>query len=122
MKNTVALLLAVPAVALAQANFPTEFPSDSVPLTQEDLKKRLTGKTFVSKPASGSDIRVQYRDTYAYINIGNMSDTGTWRVEGSSVCYEWRQIRPSCSEVRIAGGVLHLKRANNGEILTLVEK
>ena len=121
MRTFLALMLA-PAAALAQSSYPTDFPSGAEPLTQEALKHRLTGKTFVAKPTVGDEVRTEYQDTFAYINVGGTSDSGKWRIEGSSICVEWRKIRPSCSEMRLAGDVLFVKRANNGEVMALVPK
>lgn len=47
------LFVFVPVIALAQAAAPTEFPSDSMPLTPDALKERVTGKTFTFKPLIG---------------------------------------------------------------------
>ena len=63
-----------------------------------------------------------YRGDFAFVNIGNASDSGKWRVEGSSVCNDWRNLRPSCSEVRLLGDVMYVKRANNGEVIAVQSK
>jgi hypothetical protein len=112
--------LAVPVIAVAQASFPTEWPSGAEPLSPETLRQRLVGKTFVAKSLTSPDVRTEYRETYAYINIGNTNDSGRWRTEGSTVCNEWRNLRPACSEYRLLGETLYVKRANNGEIMMLV--
>ena len=120
--RTLLILLFAPAFAAAQASFPTEWPSGSQLLSADALRLRLIGKTFVGKPVTGSDVRIQYQETYAYINVGDFSDSGTWRTEGSAVCNEWRKIRPACSEMRALGDDLYVKRANNGEIMSLLPK
>jgi len=66
------------------------------------------------------DVLANDRETYAYINIGSTSDLGRWRTDGSTVCNEWRNLRHACSEIRTLGGVLYVKRANNGEVMMLV--
>ena len=116
------VLLAAPALAVAQASFPTEWPSGAVPLSAEALKQRLVGKTFVAKSVTGSDVRTEFQESYAYINTGSANDSGPWRTEGSAVCNEWRKLRPACSEIRAVGELLYVKRANNGEIMTLTPK
>ena len=117
------LMLGVTLSATAQQEpAPTSFPADAVALTPTALREKLVDRTFVVKPRSDPELRVQYRGDYAYINIGNMSDSGKWRTEGSSVCYEWRNIRHSCSEVRQVGDALYIKRSNNGEIVPMTIK
>jgi hypothetical protein len=113
-------LLAVPVLAVAQTSFPTEWPSGAEPLSPETLRQRLVGKAFVAKSLTSPDVRTEYRETYAYINVGNTNDSGRWRTEGSTVCNEWRNLRPACSEYRLLGETLYVKRANNGEVMMLV--
>jgi hypothetical protein len=121
MRMLLAFLVA-PAVAIAQASFPTEWPSGALPLSPDALQQRLLGKAFIAKSVTGPDVRTEYQETYAYINVGATNDSGTWRTEGSAVCNQWRQLRPSCSEIRVLGEVLYVKRANNGEVMTLLPK
>jgi len=113
-------LVVYPTIALAQASFPTEWPSGSQPLLPDTLRQRLVGKTFIAKSVTGPDVRTAYQETYAYINVGNTSDSGTWKTEASTVCNEWKKLRPACSEIRALGEALYVKRANNGEIMALV--
>lgn len=108
--------------ASAQSPFPTEFPPDSAPVDSGALKLLLTGKTFLAKPTEGQPYRIQYKETYVFFNSGSFRDTGRWRTEGSSVCIEWNNIRPSCSEIRISGSIPYVKRANNGEVVRMEEQ
>ena len=119
MRLLLALLIA-PGIAAAQASFPTEWPSDAQALSPDVLRQRLIGKTFIAKSLTSPDVRTQYQDTTVYLNVGNTSDVGTWRTEGSSVCAEWRRLRAACSEIRAVGETLYVKRANNGEIMVMV--
>ncbi len=121
MRILLTLLLA-PTIAVAQSSFPTEWPSGSQPLSPDTLRQRLVGRAFVAKSVTGPDVRTEYEETFAFINVGNASDSGTWRTEGSAVCNEWKKLRPACSEIRVLGETLYIKRANNGEIMTLLPK
>lgn len=121
MRILLALVFA-PTIALAQTSFPTEWPSGSEPLSADTLRQRLVGKTFVAKSVTGPDVRTEYQESYAYINVGNTSDSGTWRTEASAVCNEWKKLRPTCSEIRALGEALYVRRANNGEIMALLPK
>jgi len=115
-------LLVVPAIASAQAAFPTEWPSGAELLSPEALRQQLVGKTFLAKSLTGPNVRTQYQDKYVFINAGSTSDSGTWRTEGSAVCIEWRTLRPSCSEIRAVGEALYVKRANNGEVMAMASQ
>lgn len=71
--------------------------------------------------ASPSSWRLDFRSNgYAFIDVSNgFRDSGKWRVEGSALCSEWQRLpAAACSEIRLAGGVLHLKRSNS-EIVSL---
>ena len=121
MRLLLAVLIA-PAVAVAQASFPTEWPSGAEALSPDALRQRLVGKAFIAKSVTGPDVRTEYQESYAYINVGNTSDSGTWRTEASAVCNEWKKLRPTCSEIRALGEALYVRRANNGEIMALLPK
>ena len=115
-------LFFAPALAFAQAAFPTDWPADAQSLTADVLRQRLVGKTFLAKSLTGSDVRTEYKDAIVFINTGETSDSGKWRTEGSSVCIEWKRLRAACSEVRAVGDVLYVKRANNGEVMAMLPK
>jgi len=87
-------LVVSPTIALAQASFPTEWPSGSQPLLPDTLRQRLVGKTFIAKSVTGPDVRTAYQETYAYINVGNTSDSGTWKTEASTYATSGRSCDP----------------------------
>ena len=115
-------ILVTPAVAFAQASFPTQWPNGAEALSPDTLRERLVGKSFIAKSVTGPDVRTEYQDTVAFINVGTTSDSGPWRTEGSAVCNEWKKLRPACSEIRAVGDLLYVKRANNGEIMAMLPK
>jgi hypothetical protein len=111
--------LMVPVLAMAQAGFPTEFAEGAAVLAPAELQKRLTGQVVNMTYANGAKVRVEYKDSYAYLNTGNAQDSGKWRVEGSQVCIDWARFNPVCFEVRDVKGALYAKRAANGEIVAM---
>ena len=119
-----ALLCSATVLAWAQApaSFPTEFPEGAVVVEPAALQKRLTGLVTHMKYANGAQVRLEYKDTYAYVNAGNSSDSGKWRVEGSQVCIDWQRFPAGCFEVRAVGDALYAKRAINGEIVLMTGK
>ena len=116
------LFVFVPVIALAQATIPTEFPPEAVPFTPDALKERIAGRTFTFKPVAGDAVRIQYQETHAFFNVGSASDSGKWRVEGSSVCYDWRKFPGGCSEHRKVGDLVYVKRFSTGEVVVLQPK
>jgi len=122
MRILLLVFFLAPGWAFAQTAFPTDWPSGAEPLAPDTLRQRLVGKTFMAKPVTGVEVRTEYREGFAYINVGDTSDSGKWRTEGSTVCNEWKRLRPSCSEIRAVGDSLYVKRANNGEVMALLPK
>ena len=114
-----ASILLFPGFVLAQPAFPTAFPADAATLSPQALKQRLAGKTFFLTPVVGDALRIQYQETNVFINVGNAADSGRWRVEGSTVCIDWKKFNSSCSEMRLVGETLFVKRANNGEVVEM---
>lgn len=119
MKNWMGVWALVPVVALAQAAFPTEFPAGATALEPVVLQQKLIGQVVHSVYASGAQVRVEYKADYAYLNTGNFSDSGKWRVDGSQVCIDWAKLSKACFEVRGVGEALYAKRATNGEIVLM---
>jgi hypothetical protein len=119
MRHALLLCLLLPTLAPAQPTLQTEFPAAATPFEPDALKKLLTGRVFVMAPATGPEIRLEYRDSYAYVNIGPRSDSGKWRVEGSSACVDWRVFPAGCSEFRALGDVVYAKRSSNGEVVVM---
>ena len=116
------LLAFIPVIACAQPAIPTEFPPDAVPFAPDALKERMAGKTFTFEPLVGNPVRIQYQESYAYFNAGRASDSGKWRVEGSSICYDWRNFPRGCSEHRQVGDLVYVKRSSTGEVVELKQK
>jgi hypothetical protein len=91
---------------------PTEFPTEAVVPTAEEMQAHLTNKVFRVTRADGNHWRLQFKDNgYYFVNtVQGFADDGRWRVEGSRLCAEPRKGAAGCSEVRMVGGQLHLKR------------
>jgi hypothetical protein len=116
--HLLAALCAAPAVSLAQALPPVEFPTPSQPLTAAALKEAIAGKTFDVDLADGSHWRLEYKPNgYFFVNTGSgFNGTGEWRADEARLCSHLRGNPMSCNEVREAGGVLYLKR-DSGEVI-----
>ena len=117
-------LLVIPAAVLAQAERPTEFPADAESVAADALRDRMTGKVYDAKTFDGATWRLQYQSNgYAFIDTSTgFRDSGKWRVEGSKLCSEWQKAPSGCSEARVKGDTVYVKRAANGEVVALVAK
>ena len=84
---------------------------------------RVAGKAFAFKGADGVSLRIEYKaNGYAFINTSRgFSDSGKWHVDGSTLCVDWQKAKGGCSEARLRGDSLYVRRTSNGEIVALVE-
>ena len=105
----------------AQPVMPTEFPDGAVPMAPEDLSARIGGKVHRIKFFDGSAARIDYKTNgYVFLDMSSgFRDSGNWRVDGTKLCTEWRQVKSSCSEARLKDETVYVKRVVNGEIVSL---
>jgi hypothetical protein len=117
------IFLLLSPLARAQTPAATVFPAEAAPLNSEAMVKMFTGKVFTYKSASGVDVRLQYdSDNFAFVNIGEIRDSGKWRIENSTVCVEWQKSPPFCSEIRVAGDVIYAQRVGGKTVVVLHPK
>ena len=119
---SLALGCALAAAGPALGAPPTEFPAAAGPLEAAALDERVRGRVFTADAADGKRWRMEYtRGGHLFVNVyPSFADDGPFEVQGSQVCVTLKKSGASCSEYRSdAGGTLYLKRASNGEILTL---
>ncbi|MDH4062535.1 MAG: hypothetical protein OEU94_17135 [Aquincola sp.] len=118
--GTVIVLAAVHALA----QVPQEFPPNAASISADQLKERLTDRVFTARMTDGKDWRWEWKSSgYIFLNIsGGYSDSGKWRTEDGKVCVEMNKSGASCSDMRMVGDVLYLKRASNGEVIGLQPK
>lgn len=118
MRSLLALLV-VPTALFAQSVAPLDFPADAGAVSADALRERLSGKVFSVKLADGNGWRLEYKaNGYAFVDTTNgYRDTGTWRAEDSRLCSEFRKAPASCSEVRLKGDLLFVKRVSTGEVV-----
>jgi len=126
-----AVLMASPTLVCAQATTPPastvaiEFPPGAETMAEDAIRARFSGKVVRMQFAAGPQIRIDVRAN-GYMH-GDAStgwrDTGRWHVKGSAWCDDWQrsQTAGGCNEVRLADGMLLLKRRSNGEIVAIRE-
>ena len=113
------ITLAAPATSAQQA-VPTEFPPGAVSMTAEQLRSRLADRVFDAKMTDGGAWWYEYKSNGDFaMDTSRARDKGKWRTEGGKICVELQRFGSSCSEMRLVGDVLYLKRASNGEVVAL---
>jgi len=102
------------AACAATTPVPQDFPAGAHAPSAAELTALLRGKTFDVVDATGSTIRTQYAADANGVVIwfSGRSDSGTWRAEDGRVCHEFKQIPLSCSDYRLVGQDLYLKRGS----------
>jgi hypothetical protein len=115
----VTLLLIPAATAFAQA---AGFPDGATTPSAADIQQHITGKAFDIKLADGSMWHVQYGrgSDYDFKSSKGFADHGDWKAEDGKICSKGSKIPYSCSEVRMKGDDMYLKR-DSGEIVQFVE-
>lgn len=102
------------AACAATAPVPQDFPAGARAPSAAELTALLRGKTFDVVDANGSTIRTQYAaDAHGVVIwFSGRSDSGTWRTEDGRVCHEFKQFPSTCSDYRLVGQDLYLKRGS----------
>ena len=113
---TLALSLAVSTCASWAQSSSDELLSGATPVAGEELKSRLSGKSFVwQAPGVPVTARITYgANGEASITLSDgKNDSGPWTVDGGQTCTRWKQLQPTCArEVRIKGELVFLRRGN----------
>ena len=119
MKKLVLVLLVAASQTFAQTA-PADFPADTTTPSATALQEALAGKVFAVKLADGTSWRLEYKSSgYFWINTSRgFNDSGKWTVQDGKVCSELQKVAASCSEARMHGKALLLKRTS-GEIIEL---
>ena len=114
------LLAFAPLCLFAQSGPPTEFPSDAAPVAPALLREQMAGKVYKGTPADGISWRIDYKaNGYAFLDTSRgFRDTGKWRVEGTTRVLRRQRATSNCSEARVRGNTVFIKRAS-GEIVAL---
>lgn len=119
LQGAFALSLSCGAALAQSPAMPVEFPAGAASVEPVVLLQRLSGKVFRVATAGGNVWRWQFQSNgNFFLNVGNFSDTGKWRAEGSAVCTEPQKNPASCNEMRLVGDTLYMKR-DSGEIVKL---
>ncbi len=119
MKNTTRLAAVLTVVAwlggCASTPPATEFPAGARAPAAAEIGPLLKGRSF--KLGSGG-VRVDYAADSDGVTVyfsGNV-DHGTWRAEDGRVCSNFKNIPSACSDLRVVGNEIYLKRSNGSVV------
>jgi hypothetical protein len=125
MKAHWPLLLAVLAALLPAAACAQTFPKDTVPPTADELKLRITGKSFHARLSGGGTWHVDYKPGGGVrVKTRNsleapeqVDEEGGWDVQDGRICRIDLKGATVCNEVRMAGDRLYMMR--DGEVVEI---
>lgn len=99
----------------------TTFPSEAHTLSPQALQERLAGKRFTSSYANGMKVTMNYGvDQSVQLDLSSgLSARGTWRVDGSQLCFQFQTVPSGCSEVRATASHIYQRRYTSPEVIAL---
>ena len=124
IKQLVSLAALCCGVASSQTTnaVPMDYPAGAQAPNAGQLAERLGGQVFTAKLANGVTWRLDYKSSgYLFVDVSTgQRDTAKWRTEDGRVCLEFRGPFPSgCTDYRISGDTVYLKRSSTGEVVAL---
>jgi hypothetical protein len=112
-------------LAAATSSWAQSFPEGASVPTAEDLKSRLSDKTFGVTLANGSTWRLQFNaNGYFFFNTSTGSNgSGQWNTQDGKICSKVQTpgSELTCGDARIHNDILHVRRSN-GEVIRYVPR
>lgn len=113
-------VLALGALGGAQA-----FPEGATSPSATALKAHLDDRVFATALADGTTWRLEFKSGgYLFVDTSRGgSFKGEWKTEDGRICTKMGLgAEVACSEARLHDGMLHVKRAANGELIRYTPK
>jgi hypothetical protein len=125
MKALVSITLGILAVAPPLAALAQTFPLDSVPPSDQELRLRITGKTFHATLSGGDRWHVEYKPgggfsskTQYKSDNSEYDDEAGWTTQNGKICRVDLEGATVCNEVRIQGKDTYMQR-DDGQIVKI---
>ena len=123
--NLVIVLAALAALMPATARAQT-FPKDTVPPSADELKLRITGKSFHARLSGGGTWHVDYQPGGGFrMKTRNSLDgpeqvdeEGGWEAQDGRICRIDLKGATVCNDVRVSGNHIYMLR-ENGEVVQI---
>ena len=94
MKSRLGRLWVCGGAALAVLSGAGSVLAQEQPLTGDEIRSAMVGKKLFARAGTGGLLDLVMRaDGTAQIAIGNMTDTGTWKMTDKGYCATWQKIR-----------------------------
>ena len=114
------LACGVPLAAIAQT-----FPLDSVPPSDQELRLRITGKTFHATLTGGDRLHIEYKPgggfsskTRFKADDSEYDDEAGWTTQNGKICRVDLEGATVCNEVRIQGKDTYIQR-DDGTVMKI---
>ena len=121
---TTILLVACSAHAQQSGQMVTEFPPGATNNDSKAIHAAFADKVLFTTYANGIKVRYEFKGEFLYLNVSNgASDTVKWRIDDAKLCTESISGRfpNGCSESRLEGETIWVKRFANGEVVKLAK-
>jgi hypothetical protein len=120
------MVLAVFATLAPGTAYAQTFPKDSVPPSADELKLRITGKSFHARLSGGGTWHIDYKPGGGFMMKTRNSldapehvdDEGGWEVHDGRICRIDLKGATICNEVRVAGSHVYMQ-SDNGEVMEI---
>ena len=124
VRSTFLLLPVLLAACATTTPVSKDFPAGARAPSAAELSAMLRGKSYHSVAANGSTVRADYaaNSDGVTLNSGGLTDNGKWRVEDGRLCLQMTNFPSSCSDIRLVGQDIYLKRANGDVVRATVAR
>ena len=118
MKQLILIAIGASLELASVAAHSQQFPDGAMNPTAGQIKEYLGDKTFKIKLADGNSWRLEYKSNgYFFVNTSTgFNGSGQWQAEDGRLCGHLKGRDRACSDVRLQGGLLYLKR-DSGEVI-----
>jgi hypothetical protein len=110
----------VALLVVLQATASDGFPDGATTPDAAAVQQHVTGKAFKFGLPNGGWARLQYRDGDYFLDTSSGHHAqGSWRTQDGQLCGTLAGRDEVCSQVRLVGDQMYLRRASSGEVVKL---
>ena len=117
-------LAACSAQAQQSGQMVTEFPPGATNTDNKALHAAFADKVLFATYANGIKVRYEFKGEFVYVDVSSGArGHGKWRIDDAKLCTEFISGRFSngCSESRLDGDTIWVKRFANGEVVKVTK-
>lgn len=126
LKGLVLPILLAVCSAHAQQNgqMMTEFPTGATNNDSKAIHAAFADKVLFATYANGMKVRFEFKGDFVYVDVSSGArGHAKWRIDDAKLCTEFISGRfpNGCSESRLEGETIWVKRFANGEVVKLAK-